>query len=703
MGKAVNRVFSPVAKAVTNVTKAVVQPIYNATLKQIPGVDNALVGLDKAVGSTIPGGWGTVASIAATFIPGSQFAANGLLSGITRTQLATGLGALAGSGVMKKGHEFNLQGAIMGGAMAYGGAKLSEGLQAAGAAKAAEEAAKGGAASGIGSLSPEQLGTLTSGDTGILNQLSAGMEGGAGSGLQVAPETIPGAIPNLAGPPAVTAPIPGSIAAQNAYELQGLQEGYQSAYREPSMLDKIGTSISEAPKNVGNFLDKATTASTYNDLGSGTMDFLKGTGSNIADAGQGIANLSGFGAQTGAQSAAIDALTNKFGMGSATALLMGSSGLMALEEQKKALRDQLAAGTIAQSEYNAALAEINRQEQFARETVAANPLRTDSGIAGSLSGSGSDSSAAYETLYDATPSSAGTLYASTPSRSGVYARGGEVQHYLGGGILKAVGSAVSGGGGGGFGGLTGAVIGAIKDIEAQKEAERKAEAAVNVGKEAVKNNPFLTSNNETPIAINIGLRSLNRGRPEDLLYDNRGPKSKNIEYGLPSYALGGVVADDYSGVGPLDQGFNFNYPQQNQSSSYPSPSNFDRPQPGPTTPSSYYQNTGLDSFGGYGSGMGYAAGGYAMGGYAAGGEPRFLSGGGDGMSDSIRASINGTQEARLADGEFVIPADVVSHLGNGSSKAGAKQLYAMMDRARTARTGRKSQGKQINPRKYMPA
>jgi len=83
--------------------------------------------------------------------------------------------------------------------------------------------------------------------------------------------------------------------------------------------------------------------------------------------------------------------------------------------------------------------------------------------------------------------------------------------------------------------------------------------------------------------------------------------------------------------------------------------------------------------------------------------PRFLSGGGDGMSDSIKASINGTQEARLADGEFVVPADVVSHIGNGSSKAGAKQLYSMMDRVRQARVGTKKQGKQINPRKYLAA
>ncbi len=93
--------------------------------------------------------------------------------------------------------------------------------------------------------------------------------------------------------------------------------------------------------------------------------------------------------------------------------------------------------------------------------------------------------------------------------------------------------------------------------------------------------------------------------------------------------------------------------------------------------------------------------GYAMGGNVS--TPRFLSGGGDGMSDSIPARIDGKREARLADGEFVVPADVVSHLGNGSSKAGAKRLYSMMDRVRQERTGTKKQGKQINPMKYMPA
>jgi hypothetical protein len=94
---------------------------------------------------------------------------------------------------------------------------------------------------------------------------------------------------------------------------------------------------------------------------------------------------------------------------------------------------------------------------------------------------------------------------------------------------------------------------------------------------------------------------------------------------------------------------------------------------------------------------------YASGGLTALRQGKFLSGGGDGMSDSIPATINGNQPARLADGEFVVPADVVSHIGNGSSKAGAKKLYGMMDKVRKARTGKKSQAPEINPRKYMPA
>jgi hypothetical protein len=121
-------------------------------------------------------------------------------------------------------------------------------------------------------------------------------------------------------------------------------------------------------------------------------------------------------------------------------------------------------------------------------------------------------------------------------------------------------------------------------------------------------------------------------------------------------------------------------------------------------------NGGFDPFGSTpfshgvsgGSTQRYAAGGIAsLGSYSDGGQ--MLKGPGDGMSDSIPAKIGRAQPARLADNEFVVPADVVSHLGNGSSDAGAKKLYAMMNNVRKARTGKKKQAPQINAAKYLPA
>ena len=82
---------------------------------------------------------------------------------------------------------------------------------------------------------------------------------------------------------------------------------------------------------------------------------------------------------------------------------------------------------------------------------------------------------------------------------------------------------------------------------------------------------------------------------------------------------------------------------------------------------------------------------------------KYVNGATSGMADAVPASIEGTQEARLSDGEFVVPADVVSHLGNGNSDAGADELYDMMDRVRKARTGMTKQAKEIDPREFLPA
>ncbi len=92
-------------------------------------------------------------------------------------------------------------------------------------------------------------------------------------------------------------------------------------------------------------------------------------------------------------------------------------------------------------------------------------------------------------------------------------------------------------------------------------------------------------------------------------------------------------------------------------------------------------------------GIGMAEGGLADAG-------RYLQGKTDGMADEIPSSIDGEQPAALSHGEFVIPADVVSHLGNGNSDAGAQKLYEMMDRIRQARTGTTEQGKEINPDEF---
>ena len=95
--------------------------------------------------------------------------------------------------------------------------------------------------------------------------------------------------------------------------------------------------------------------------------------------------------------------------------------------------------------------------------------------------------------------------------------------------------------------------------------------------------------------------------------------------------------------------------------------------------------------------------GMAAGGIAALKKGQYLDGARDGMADTVPANIDGVQEARLSDGEFVIPADVVSHLGNGNSDAGAKVLKDMMSRVRKARTGNEKQGKEIDPKKFLPA
>lgn len=193
--------------------------------------------------------------------------------------------------------------------------------------------------------------------------------------------------------------------------------------------------------------------------------------------------------------------------------------------------------------------------------------------------------------------------------------------------------------------------------------------------------------------------TLNRISPD---FQGQEPIRPNPYYRsrYPTYAAGGGLMDAYQGGGPvermstMDRGMGM-YPQgMIDKTQYAVPSQ--RPASMEVVQSDY--DTGVNPITGM---QPMARGGIAdLGSYSDGG--RMLKGPGDGMSDSIPGIIGNKQPARLADGEFVVPADVVSHLGNGSTDAGAKKLYAMMDRVRQARTGKKKQAPAVKTDKFIP-
>lgn len=164
----------------------------------------------------------------------------------------------------------------------------------------------------------------------------------------------------------------------------------------------------------------------------------------------------------------------------------------------------------------------------------------------------------------------------------------------------------------------------------------------------------------------------------------------------PGYAAGGLPVEQMSNANAV--GMNTGYPQADlQGYSYASPWQ---------TPVSENvvqgaADTGINRM----TGQMLAAGGLSdLGAYSDGG--RLLKGPGDGVSDSIPAVIGNKQPARLADGEFVVPARIVSELGNGSTEAGARKLYGMMDRIQKARsktTGKNKVAANSRADKYLPA
>lgn len=367
LGTGINKNASdPVSNALSN------NPVSQGISKGVQGagniVDQGLVSLDKTVGKVIPGGWGTVGMVAGS--------AMGL-----PTWAMTGLGALNGSGVLRKGGKFNLQGAMMGGAMAYGMSELGEYMRAAAPTEAAmlpvSDVAKNVPVDAIESLNASQ-GWTGPAATNVGSDISQSAINSANAATNVAQnvnpatglqygstlgDTLSGTVPPA--PPSVTSQfLSGNVG--DAFNQIGtnISEGVSN------LGTRVADTASDAYKSLGNFADKATTLDTYGNAIDRGM-------SNASQTGSGIQNLMGLGEGTAKEAAAAAAKSGVSPMMASAATLYGATGLAGLEEQRKLLDEQKATNAISQAEYDKAMNEITRSEDVARKAVKESPFSTN--------------------------------------------------------------------------------------------------------------------------------------------------------------------------------------------------------------------------------------------------------------------------------------------------------------------------------------
>jgi len=630
--KKITRPFVDAVKTVQNIPG--IKQISDVSTQAFKPIDQALVGLDKTVGKSIPGGWGTVGQVA--------LSAMGVPTG-----LQVAYGAARGGGMLRPGSSLkkaNLQGAIIGGATAYATAELGDYMRA--AAPGSDAALS---SSDVALLPVSETGTAVGaeGINAATGELGSGLVGNASGylGSNMPPSDV---LNNVSGYD-VGAPLP----APQSIGSQIMRGNFSDvASRGLANLQNMGTS---AVEGVTDFGKAAINPETY----TGALD--RGL-DNISKTGSGITNLLTGPAGT-SKAAAIASGVNPINMTGMA--LYGTTSLAALDEQRKFLEESKRANAISQAEYDSALASINSQRDYAQSVVNQNPITIPD----------IDVSGLGKTLYKG---SSEPLYKG--SSKTLYAMGGQVDDELGG-DYSAMG---------------------MDQGNMQKGLFGMGYAAggqIDMGNGY---NPFANLPSMGGSLGAIGAQQTAQTQPSFA----QSPYGSISPYTGDTFKSGNADMFGLSGNSLMSM---FN-PSAQQNTPQMSPNADQNPNTsmgGFASPSSFYGGgggSGLASYGGGNSNAFPLEGQYGIVKMAAGGmPPRFLSGGGDGMSDSIKATINDNQPARLADGEFVIPADVVSHLGNGSSKAGAKQLYSMMDKVRKARTGNPKQGKQINPRKYMPA
>jgi hypothetical protein len=353
MGTGINKGASdPVSNALSNnpISKGISQGVQSTAGM----IDQGLVGLDKAVGKTIPGGWGTVGMAAASFIPGMQ------------PWMMGGLGALNGSGVLRKGGSFNMQGALMGGALAYGMSNLAQGLENAGTVPTPEVPVPSGAVvpppDAISALNASQ-GWTGAGAEAVNSNISSSAINAANAAGNTASSINPAT--GLSYGSALGDTLAGNAPVQPSFGQNVMSGNFSQAATQAG--DAISSGAQGAYDSAGRFIDRATTPSTYSDL-------ARGYGENVSNAGQGILNLTGMGEGTAADAAA------RFGASStlkntALPIIAGATGLSALEEQRKYQEQVNAANNQTKAEYNNQLAAIADSQRYAEDIMRKNPYK----------------------------------------------------------------------------------------------------------------------------------------------------------------------------------------------------------------------------------------------------------------------------------------------------------------------------------------
>ena len=680
-------VVGDINKAANKLGTQVFQPIEKAIVQP---ASKGLSEFDKQVARTIPGGWGTVAQVAASMVPGGQ-------------PLAVGIGAARGAGLLRTGSSLqraNLQGAVIGGATAYAQSELGDYMRGAvppgteGVTESLTEAVAREAAPELLNSVPyegavSQAGYYPSVDPGYYDvpstmSTSPNFDPGyadVSSSVNVPPPPPPPVV--VATPPLVQLGGPGTTGYTVTDYLKSGDLG--------AAANQVGSNIydtgANALQNVQDFGNKVITPETYTE---GIPNVLGKGYEGVSNTASGAKNLLGLGDISRNEAIKLAAKTGIDPIKMAGIVIAGESTLAGMEEQRKYLEEAKRANAISQAEYDRAMASINSQRDYAADVVSKNQFNPNPNRDVSIGETFYRRGDENESLYGRAPTSGSTLYA----------MGGQVDDELGGdysamgmdqgnlqkglfGMGYAAGGQIDMGNGyNPFANLPsmGGPLGAVGQTPAGGFNPFSPERMT-----ALRNDPkFLEMQR-----VQGGGRD-EQGRTVDGL-------GNVLERTAPS---GQSFGQTMSGLSSM---FNQSAPQMSPSLDQNPNTNTG----GFASPSSFYGGGGGSGLASYGGGNNNAfplEGQYGIVKMAAGGmPPRFLSGGGDGMSDSIKATINDNQPARLADGEFVIPADVVSHLGNGSSKAGAKQLYSMMNKIRKARTGNSKQGKQINPRKYLPA